>query len=214
MFSEITYLTKGDQLGETVCRIEIRQTPTDPHFEEKILHVLPYTESFSSLKRGPLTEDEFEQLTYADEVWRAVVSGLYSLKYGSNTVNGLIRKLRRKGFSPNASKDGVAFLKDKGFIREDEEVCRQVELYLNQNKSAKEILGKLYQKGYSDESIRTAKEMLQDVDFDDVCYQSWIAHFGKDVPEGDLLRKNVAKMARNGFTYAQIQACLERLSND
>ena len=213
MTIKISYITKGNQLGETVCRITM-QNSLSAGFEEQIAHILPEESLSFPVSCRDISEEEALELFRADENWKAVISGLYSLQYGACSSKGLQTKLRKKGFSASAAESAVGYLSAKGYIKESEEIRRLIEIGVSQNRSAKYILSKLYQKGYSDESVREAKALMEEIDFGENCYRTWLSKIGNTVPSKEDLAKTFAKMARMGFTFSQIQDCVERIQSN
>ncbi|MBR6410634.1 MAG: RecX family transcriptional regulator [Clostridia bacterium] len=204
MEAVLVRISSGNQLGETVYWVEIRENGTETKSEERSYRVLPGTGGPWPTGKGRLGEPELERLEKADGVCKAVLHGLSILSFGSNTRIGLIRKLRQRGHSADAAECAVGFLVKQGYIRECEDIERKIELYAQSGKSRAEIVGKLRQDGYGEDALAAARGAIQSIDFGRVCAAAWKKRCHRGIPEDDELRKSVQALLRRGFTKDEV----------
>ena len=204
MRADLVRIASGNQLGETVYWVEIREDDAGTKFEERSFRVLPGAAGPWPAGKGRLDEEMLVRLQDADGVCRAVLQGLSILSFGSNTRLGLLQKLRHRGHTADAAQRAVGFLYEQGYIREREDVGRKIELYAASGKSRAEIVGKLRHDGFGEEALEAAREQLKEIDFGRVCATVWRKKCRGSVPEGDELRKAVQSLLRRGFTKDEV----------
>ena len=204
MRADLVRIASGNQLGETVYWVEIREDDAGFRFEERSYRVLPGAAGPWPAGKGRLSDEEVARLEDADGVCRAVLQGLSILSFGSNTGRGLVQKLRHRGHSADAAQRAVGFLYEQGYIRESEDVGRKIELYAASGKSRAEIMGKLRQDGFGEDALGAARERLKDIDFGRVCATVWKKKCRSGIPEGDELRKAVQSLLRRGFSKNEV----------
>ena len=109
------------------------------------------------------TEEQDAPLLAREEEERcAYVRALKILAAGDNTRRALARKLCTRGFSREASEVAVARLSAEGYIREEELLSRQLEIYAKRKWGPKRVLPTLIEKGFAREDILTAIARARD----------------------------------------------------
>lgn len=120
----------------------------------------------------PLDGDALAALDEAAGTYAARTRALRMLAYGDNSEKGLLRKLRARGTDPDAAAAAVREMRERGYIREDEQAYRLVLREANTKlRGPRRILAELVQKGYSPETARKAiarAEAEGEVDFDEI----------------------------------------------
>ena len=123
------------------------------------------------LKVGECSRECFDAVAEASERYRAVKKGLYLLGFGACSRRMLCRKLTDKGFSRTIAEAAVDELSEMGYLDDGAGAFREAEICVNKCWGRRRIAATLYQKGYSDASVREALFRLEDngVDFVELC---------------------------------------------
>ncbi len=117
-------------------------------------------------------ENALSAIVYADEVFRATKKALSLLSFSDNNKRMLRAKLRRAGFSPEASDEAVAEMVRDGYVNEGRQLER---LILSEVKTKllgrARIIPKLAAKGYNkSEAEETLDRLVEagEIDFSSV----------------------------------------------
>lgn len=103
-----------------------------------------------------LDEDTLLPLIGEEDVTFAYRRALRILSSGDNTCANLLRKLRERGFLSDSAKAAVDRLTSEGYIREEELLLRQLEIYAKRLWGPRRFLPSLLEKGFSRASIESA----------------------------------------------------------
>ena len=153
-----------------------------------------------------ISDEDFSYLERESEAFSAYLRGVDLLNFGDATVSSMTRKLRTKGFSPDAARAGAEKLAERGLIDELRYARRAVRYYLEKkNYGRSRIVNEMYAKGFSRETV---DEVLGSIDEDDfVCAcrrmidKKYHGSFPKDPIE---YRRAVAALFRYGFSRGEI----------
>ena len=168
---------------------------------------LPRTifESFG-LCEGEITREDVSKIMDADERYRALRRAFDIIAYGRNSTKMLADKLRHRGFSPEVCRDIAEYMRDNGYIDEDEDASREVDLCVRKLWGSRRILMHLHEKGYDQNAIKAAKEYMDTLDFVDVCVKCVRAKY-KTLPKDEAERKKIiSALIRHGFSMNEIKA--------
>ena len=164
------------------------------------------TYSELALKKGELSAHVAEKLLSEADFEKAVIRGMNILGYGSNSARTLKTKLIQKGFSAPIVERAVLYLSHKGYLDESKDAARLCESMLKKCYGRRRILASLRAKGYGDEALTTAAELLDNVDFDAICAElikSKLKELPKDRAE---MQKAIAKLTALGYNVSEIKA--------
>lgn len=188
---------------EVQLEVELRQ---GEEFDRRTFK-LPYSifESFG-ISEGEITRQNMTEIMEADERYRALKKAFDIVSYGRNSRKTLEDKLRHRNFSAEISHDIAEYMKKHGYIDEDEDAVREVDLCVKKMWGSRRILMHLHQKGYDGETISKAKEYMETIDFVDVCVKL-VREKYKTLPKDDAERQKViAAIIRHGFSVSEIKA--------
>ena len=157
------------------------------------------------LDAGELTREDVKALQYEEEKYRATKKAFDILAYGRNSVRTLALKLRHRNFSPSICEEVAALLRDKGYIREDEDVVREAEGCVQKHWGMRRILMHLHEKGYDNSAIGVAKEYLAEVDFVEHCVLLIREKYGTIPKEDSERNKIMASLVRYGYSTTEIK---------
>ena len=142
----------------------------------------------------------------ADERYRALRRAFDIIAYGRNSTKVLADKLRHRGFSPEVCRDIAEYMRDNGYIDEDEDASREVDVCVRKLWGPRRILMHLHEKGYDQSAINVAKEYMETLDFVDVCVKCVRAKY-KTLPKDEAERKKIiSALIRHGFSMNEIKA--------
>lgn len=165
------------------------------------------------LRHGEADELTYDSILYASQIHTAVKQGLSILSYGICSENSLIRKLISRGNSREIAELATEELKQNGYIDQDSDAAREAERGAVKLWGKLRITASLREKGYSDESIRSALLYLRSsgVDYIENCATLIRRRWG-DIPNDPMERKKmVAAVMRYGYTSDEIRAACKRL---
>ena len=154
---------------------------------------------------GEISREDMKVLLYEDEKYRATKKAFDILAFGRNSARTLALKLRHRNFSPRVCDEVAQMLKEKGYIREDEDVVREAEACVNKYWGMRRILMHLHEKGYDNNALGAAREYLAEVDFPTLCaalIREKYGHLPKDESER---QKIVAALIRYGYSTTEIR---------
>ena len=160
---------------------------------------------------GECDREKYDAICNASEIHRAVRLGANLLGYGRASEKALAIKLIRKGISKDVATEAVRRLRECGYIDPDRDAVAHAELCSRKLWGRKRIASELYEKGYSDSSIKRAiAELEETVDFVEVCYER-ISRLGELPEDRDKMRKIIASLVRYGFSTDEIKEAINRM---
>jgi SOS response regulatory protein OraA/RecX len=155
---------------------------------------------------GEITRESMTEIMDADERYKALKRAFDIISYGRNSKKVLEDKLRHRGFSPEICHDIAEYMKNHGYIDEDEDANREVDLCVKKLWGSRRILMHLHQKGYDSSTINTAKEYMDTIDFVDVCVKLVRTKYRTLPKEESERQKVIAAIIRHGFSMSEIKA--------
>lgn len=163
-----------------------------------------------ALKKGKVDTDTFDLIEDESKRCGAYTRGLGILGYGANSERDLKRKLRQKGFDGESAEYAVQKLKKEGYIDETAQARRTAEACLDKLWGERRILAYLREKGYCDQAINAAREVLVEVDFAEACARL-IKKKKITLPKNKKeASKVIASLQRYGYSLSQIYEAFEK----
>jgi len=170
-----------------------------------------YAQIKSILIPGVIPDELAETLKLFDARCRAVKKGRALLEYGSNSRNGLIGKLCKRGFSKEVSVYAADMLLSESIIDESRDALRDAERMIGRGFGKKRILSGLLAKGYCRDAVKAAEDSMEDVDFSVICLKVIRKKWHPFPEEKEDVRKAVAALMRLGFSSSDIKEALKAL---
>ena len=169
-------------------------------------YTLPY-EAYQRLgaPTGEIDRDTAKAVLYEEEKYRATKKAFDILAFGRNSARTLALKLRHRNFSPAICDEVAQMLKEKGYIKEDEDVIREVEGCLAKYWGGRRVLMHLHEKGYDSDAMGLAKEYLSEVDFVALCTELMKEKYGTLPKDERERQKIVAALIRYGYSTTEIK---------
>ena len=165
------------------------------------------------LSRGFANEGLIERIRECSEISCAYFKACRLLGYSACSVSGLIRKLREKGFSAEASHIAVNMICEMGLIDEATFATREAELCLDKYWGERRIIARLRQKGFGAQAIESVRDFLLFYDFEERCLHIAKKKFGKKPLPREEFSRAYGSLARLGYSGSQINYALKALSS-
>ena len=188
---------------EVQLEVELRQNQNS----DRRIFKMPYS-IFKSLglSEGEITREDMTEIMDADERYKALKRAFDIISYGRNSKKVLEDKLRKRGFSAEISADIAEYMKNHGYIDEDDDAVREVELCVKKMWGSRRILMHLHEKRYEVSAINSAKKYMESIDFVDVCVKLVREKYGT-LPKDDAERqKIISALIRHGFSMNEIKS--------
>ena len=166
-----------------------------------------------NLKKGEITEEEFEELERASRLYGAIRCGENLLSYGANSVQTLARKIMRHGYNGEESRWAAEYLEAIGLINESEDLVREIEKCLKKYWGAGRIKAHLWSKGYRSETLEEVPSLLEEVDFTQNCAALIRKHFGGAPENREERDRMTASLYRYGYGFDEIKGAMKLVSN-
>ena len=164
-----------------------------------------------NLKKGELSEEEFDRLECAARSCAAVDCGENLLSYGANSVQTLTRKIMRHGYSRQEATEAAEYLESIGLINEREDMRREVEKCLRKHWGAERIRGHLWSRGYGKEALEELPTVLEQVDFAEHCAALIRKQYGCFPEDKNERNRVIASLYRYGYRLQEIKEAVKRI---
>lgn len=158
-----------------------------------------------------LTTDEYEQIRHYGEATQAIDKGLGLLHYGDHTEKLMTEKLQRRGFSPQACRLAVDYLRNSKYINEREYMKRHMTYLCERKRYGRErIRRELMKKGFSRDAFDAVfEEWSETLDYSEACRYRIIKMGGAASFTNPKTRvRHMAALTRCGFSPAEIRTVL------
>lgn len=166
-----------------------------------------------NLKKGEISEEEFERLERASGFCAAVDCGENLLSFGANSVQTLTRKIMRHGYTKQEAAEAAEYLESIGLINEVEDMRREVEKCLRKYWGAERIRGHLWTRGYGRQVMDELTTVLEQVDFSDQCAVLIRKQYGGWPQDRETRNRMVASLYRYGYKLDEIKEAGKRLAD-
>lgn len=160
-------------------------------------------------------EAEFDKLTRAAVMLRAISRTLKILSYSDHSRNALIRKLADYGFERDIAEEAADYAEKHGYINEKEQASRAAELYVkNKYWGKKRIAAELMSRGYSKESILFAASSISNEEYLEALKKIMRRKISSLSADFQMTREMMSYFARLGYSIAEITRATEELNSD
>lgn len=145
-----------------------------------------------------------------EEIKKATEKAMALLLHKDRTRFELTDRLKKFGFSSEAINEAMAYVESFGYIDDLRYACNFVS-FRRENKSAKEIIYKLREKGVSQEIIEQAMEEEYQGESDAICRLLEKRLKGRNVSEltREEKEKHMAYLCRKGYSFRAVQCALQ-----
>ena len=160
-----------------------------------------------------ITDEQINELVFKSDYRRAKQRALWYLDRMDYTEKGLFDKLIKAGFERHATAEVLAYFCEIGLIDDRRFAERLAERYTEANKSKREILNKLYQKGVP---LDIAREVLSETETDEVAQIKALIEkkYAYKLSDKASFDKTFAALARKGFSFSAIKEALRQYKTE
>jgi regulatory protein len=160
-----------------------------------------------------LTPEKIKTLLHEDEVKQAIIAALNQIAFRPRASGELIRKLREKGYAPEAAEAAVQRMLDLGYLNDADFADRWIEnRQEHKPRSRKMLQQELRQKGIDPETIRDALENTEIDEFSDALgLARKKAGSMQGLDQVTRHRRLSGFLGRRGYTYDVIRKVLEEI---
>jgi SOS response regulatory protein OraA/RecX len=167
------------------------------------------------LSVGRIPVEEAVRLEEAGQLCRAIRKGMELLGYGDLSVRRMVWKLTAWGAGRESAAGAAAYLKEKGFLREESAAGRRAEQGARKLWGPRRIRQDLMAQGYGEAAIRDAMESLSDPenpeapDFMANCAALIRKKYGGVPADRPGRQRMTAGLIRLGYTGEQIREAIQ-----
>ena len=206
----VTLISLADRGGEEISVVfELR---SGEHRQKESFLLSTVQVADLRLCVGECDRNCYDNVEYAAQLYLAEKRALQILSYGSCSEKMLCRKLVMKGIPREFAEEAVAALCGRGLLDSTASARREVEKGIAKLWGRKRIVASLYEKGYSDRTIKEAMSMLSEIDEVEVCVRRIEKQAGEIPADLNERRKLIASLERYGFSSSQIREAFLKLS--
>lgn len=166
------------------------------------------------LRVGECERACYDAVEYAAKLHIAIKRALMTLGYGSCSEKMLCRKLVMKGVERGIAEDAVAELCERGLLNSSASALREVERCVAKLWGRRRIMASLYEKGYSDRTVKEAISSLSKVDEVELCIRRIEKQAGEIPTDPTERKKLIASLERYGFLPSQIKEAFVKISQN
>lgn len=158
-----------------------------------------------------LSQERCDALLLASEASDAAVKAAGILAYGDCTEKMLFEKLRRKGFSAEASAGAVRWADEKRYIREEDYLERFMHSLCEKKRyGIRRIRQEVYNKRFSAELVKERfAEIAETLDFRGALDERIARLPARALDDPEQRRRTTASLLRYGFTPDEITAAIK-----
>lgn len=192
--------------GETVNVVLSIPDPEGGKHRKISVYLLVEQYSELGVRAGEISPETAETLLDAGRLCDAIRRGMAILDYGDQSARRLAYKLTAKGIDRNTADRAVAYLTERGYIREENTATLRARQGVHKGWGERRIREDLCTHGFTREAVEEAMEELSDVDWEENC-ATVIRKKYCEIPEerGDR-QKMMAAMMRLGYDADTVKA--------
>lgn len=170
------------------------------------------------LSVGSISVEEAARLTEAGQLCRAIRKGMELLGYGDLSVRRMVWKLTVRGADRETAAGAAAYLKEKGFLREESAAERRAEQGARKLWGPRRIRQDLMAQGYEEAAVQAAMEALSDpenpesTDYIANCATLIRKKYGEVPADRQERQRMLAGLTRLGYTYEQVREAARMVS--
>lgn len=161
-----------------------------------------------NLHRGVISREKLDEVELAAKISAAYMRALTILAYGANSAQALILKLRQRGFDSEAATQAVELLRERGYLREENDAKREAERCLAKGWGRRRTEAYLRQRGYDKVAVDLAMEEWEDEDEGERCAEVARRKCRTAPADDKEKQKLIAYLIRQGYDMTTIRHAL------
>ncbi len=185
--------------GETVTVVLALPDPEGKKAQRVSFRLLVEQYAELGVRTGETTPEYAETLLDAGKLCGAIRRGISMLGYGDQSARRLAYKLTAKGVDRDNATRAVAYLTERGYIREESTATIRARQGAGKGWGERRIREDLMAHGFTREAVEEAMDEISDTDWEENCAAVIRKKYG-EIPEdrGDR-QKLIASMMRLGY---------------
>lgn len=160
---------------------------------------------------GEITPERAEALLEAGRLCGAIRRGIAMLGYADHSARRLIYKLTAKGVDRETAEAAVAYLSEKGYVRQESAAARRVRQGLDKGWGERRIGEDLLAHGFSRDVVEEALAELSDVDWVEACAAAIRKRYREIPSDRGELQKLMAAMMRMGYDSDTVRSAMREI---
>ena len=163
------------------------------------------------VKAGAISPEKADELLNAGRLCGAIRRGMAILGYGDQSARRLAYKLTAKGVDRETAARAVAYLTEKGYVREDSAATLRAEQGLRKGWGERRIREDLCAHGFTREAVEEAMESLSDTDWVENCTDAIRKKYGEIPEDKGERQKLIAAMMRLGYDTDTVREAMREI---
>lgn len=185
--------------GETVTVVLALPDPEGKKAQRVSFHLLVEQYAELGVKTGEITPEYTETLLDAGRLCGAIRRGISMLSYGDQSARRLAYKLTAKGVDRDNVTRAVAYLTERGYIREESAATLRARQSVGKGWGERRIREDLMAHGFTREAVEEAMEEISDTDWEENCTAAIRKKYGEIPEDRGERQKLIASMMRLGY---------------
>ena len=200
--------------GETVAVVMALPNPAGGKPRRVSFHLLVEQYAELGVQTGEITPEAADTVLDAGRLCGAIRRGMAMLGHSDHSARRLAYKLTAKGVDKEIATRAVAYLTQRGYIREESTATLRARQGLGKGWGERRIREDLFALGFTREAVEEAMAELSHVDWEENC-AAVIRKKYRDIPgERKELQKLVAALMRLGYDGDTVKAALRQIMRE
>ena len=197
--------------GETVTVVLALPDPEGKKAQRVSFHLLVEQYAELGVKTGEITPEYAETLLDAGKLCGAIRRGISLLGYGDQSARRLAYKLTAKGVDRDTAARVVAYLTERGYIREESTATLRARQSVGKGWGERRIREDLIAHGFTREAVEEAMESLSDTDWVENCAAAIRKKYGEIPEDKGERQKLIASMMRLGYNTDTVKEAMRAI---
>lgn len=197
--------------GETVTVVMALPDPEGKKAQRVSFHLLVEQYAELGVKTGEITLVYAETLLEAGRLCGAICRGISMLGYGDQSARRLAYKLTAKGVDRDTAARAVAYLTERGYIREESTTTLRARQGVNKGWGERRIREDLMAHGFTREAVEEAMEDISDTDWEENCAEAIRKKYGEIPEDRGERQKLIAAMVRLGYDTDTVKEAMRTI---
>lgn len=197
--------------GETVTVVMALPNPEGKKAQRVSFHLLVEQYAELGIKTGEITSAYAETLLEAGRLCGAIRRGISMLGYGDQSARRLAYKLTAKGVDRDNATRAVAYLTERGYIREESTASLRARQGAGKGWGERRIREDLIAHGFTREAVEEAMEDISDTDWEENCAAAIRKKYGEIPEDRGERQKLIAAMVRLGYDTDTVKEAMRTI---
>ena len=197
--------------GETVTVVLALPDPEGKKAQRVSFHLLVEQYAELGVKTGEITPEYADTLLDAGKLCGAIRRGISLLGYGDQSARRLAYKLTAKGVDRDTAARAVAYLTERGYIREESTATLRARQGVGKGWGERRIREDLIAHGFTREAVEEAMENISDTDWEENCTEAIRKKYGEIPEDRGERQKLMAAMVRLGYDTDTVKEAMRTI---